>query len=371
MSFNSTKDARDLLGLLMDQPKKFLYGVDQAIFNSVMAMITPIPRDGDSEKEWAQAHVYLLDLPGRGKSALLKSLTSAVKAKMGRIDGRIDMMPSDLVGREDVDRFTGIRTLLKGPIHSNVFFFDEINRTPAKGQGILLGAMEGGYVVMNVTDLENKRIDSRMFPLYPISEKADEKENYFIVMATANPIELVGTNELSEAQKERFTYSLRTGLPKRVYEMLIRSENVMGKKIEQVMDLKTLLEISDLVKKVTLSAQAHEYIQRLIENSRPISQDLEEEDGYRPRKATSDLIQFVDRYVASGCSPRRNYHMQAAAKAWAFMNGDDNVATADDVRSIASITMEHVLLLQPRSLGDNITARTVVKKIIEQTAELS
>lgn len=371
MSLTNPNDARELLNEWMMQPKQFLFGIDQAVYNTVLAMITPMLRDGDISKEPAQAHVYLLDKPGRGKTALLKYLSAGIKSKLGRINGRPDMMPSDLTGREDVDRVTGIRTLLKGPIHSNIVFFDEITRTPAKGQAIMLGAMEEGEVMMNITNLEERRIDSKSFSLYPISENKDERDLYFIVMATANPIEYVGTYELSEAQKERFTYSFRTGMPSPEDEMKIRSKNIINKKVQVVMGLRDLLDISLMVRQIELSPQADHLIERFQMNSRPYSQDIEEYGKITPRYASSELIEYVNTYVSHGCSPRRNLHMEAAAKAWAFMRGENELATTDDVKAVAMMTMEHVLLLQPKSLGDQVTPRTVVKRIVDETSAVT
>lgn len=366
MALKDPNEARKLLKEFGNQPKEFVFGVNKAIDNLVLAFITPMQRDGKFGKERAQAHVYLLDLPGRGKTAALNYLSASLEAKLGRIDGRPDMMPSDIVGREDVDRATGIRTLLKGPAHSHVLFIDEINRTPSKGQAVLLGAMEGGYVIMNVTDLEKRIIEAKSFSLYPVLDDP-QRRNFFIVVATANPIEFEGTYPLSEAQKERFTYSLRMGRPSREDEKRVRARNVVGKKIKVVMDLTTLLDIQDMVEKIELSSDADELIMRYIENSIPYSQDLEESGRLRKRYATRELLEFVNRYVANGCSVRRNFHMEAAAKAWAFMRGEDRLATVDDVKAIASLTMEHVILLQPRSMGDNVTARTVVNRIVNET----
>lgn len=367
MPLTNPDEGRMLLKEVEKQPNEFVFGAKRPIFNCVLASATPVARDGDFSKEYAQAHVYLLDLPGRGKTAILKYISAAIKAKLGRVDGRADTLPSDLTGYEHVDRVTGARTLLRGPLHSNIFFFDEINRTPPKGQSPMLGAMEGGYVIMNVTNLKTGELEAKRFPLYPISDNPNEKRTFFICLATANPIEFEGTYPLSEAQKERFTYGIRIGLPDRESEMKIRPWNVVGKKAEVVMDLATLLDIQDMVKQIRLSKAADEYIMRLIENSRPYSQDLEEWGKVMPRKATSGLVDFVNRYIMSGCSPRRNYHIVAAAQAFAFMRGENEIATVDDVRAIASITMEHVILLKPRAEGDGVTARKVVQKIIDET----
>ncbi len=366
MSLKDPHEARKLLKKLEEQPNKFVFGVRRAIFNCVLAMITPIARDSQLGKEHAQAHVYLLDLPGRGKTAVLNYLSAAVKAKLGRIDGRPDLMPSDLTGYEYLDRHSGARTLLKGPLHSNIFFFDEINRTPPKGQAVMLGAMEGSQVTMYMTEKETKQLDAKAFPLYPISDDPNEKRIFFICMATANPIEFEGTYPLSEAQKERFTYSFRMGLPDRQNEMRIRPWNVAKERVETVMDLTTLLDIQEMVRQVQFSDAADEYVMRLLENSRPYSHDFQEFGQTLPRKATGHLVQFVDKYVASGCSPRRNYHLIGAAQAMAFMNNKERVAV-EHVKAIAPITMEHVILLQPRAEGDGVSAKAVVQKIIDET----
>ena len=367
MSLKDPDEARSLLKEIEKQPNEFVFGVEEVIFQCVLALITPVARDGKFGKEYAQAHVYILDLPGRGKTAIVNYLCAGITAKLGRVDGRSDMLPFDLTGYEHVDRVTGKRTLLKGPLHSNIFFFDEINRTPPKGQSPMLGAMEGGHVIMNVTDLETGRLEDTKFSLYPISDSSGEKRMFFMCLATANPIEFEGVHPLSEAQKERFTYSLKPGLPDRESEMKIRPWNVANKKVKVVTDLATILDIQDLVKNIRLSKQADEYLMRLIENSRLQSEDLKEYGEVRPRKATPELLRFVDRYVASGCSPRRNFHMVAAAQAFAFMRGENEIATVDDVKAIAHITMDHVILLQPRSEGDHVTTKTVVQKIIDET----
>lgn len=367
MPLTDPNEGRRLLRKWEEQPNKVVFGIPRAIFNCVLAMITPVARDGDFGKEYAQAHVYLLDLMGRGKTAVLKYLSVGVKAKLGRVDGRPDMMPSDLTGYEYVDRFTGARTLLKGPLHSNILFCDELNRTPPKGQAVMLGSMEGSYVIMYIIDPKTGRLEAKSFPLYPISDDPNETRTYFITLATGNPIEFEGTYPLSEAQKERFTYSFRMGLPDPESEMKIRPWNVMNEKIETVMDLATLLDIQGMVKQIRFARETDESVKRLILNSRPQSQDMKEWGKIIPRHATSDLVKCVNRYVASGCSPRRNYHMVGATQAWAFIRGEDKIATVDDVKAIAPITMEHVILLQPWAEGDGVSAQAIVQKIIDET----
>lgn len=367
MNLKDEQNARELVRRLQEQPGKVLFGLEKAIFSTVMALITPIPRDGKRGKEWACAHTYLLELPGRGKTALFNYLAAAISAKLGRIDGRADMMPSDLTGGELVDPVTKTRTMKFGPIFCNILFADEINRSPSKAQAPMLGAMEGASVILN--KMEENAIIPKAYPIYPISEDPNEKRLFFIVLATANPIEFEGTYQMSEAQLDRFTYCFPLGLPGREAEKMIRGENVVGKSVETIMDLETFLEIHEMVKQVKLATSADEYQMRLIENSRPT--EMAEELKERPRRfATRQLQKFIDENLKSGCSPRRNFHMEYAAKAYAWMMGS-SVATVEHMRAIAPVTMEHVILLKisaMASLANRITPRIVVKKIIEETA---
>lgn len=377
MALTDPNEARRLIRALKAQPEKFLFGLNQAIFNAVLALVTPIAKDGPMGKDWAQAHTLVSDVPGTGKTAMFNYLASAMRAKLGRVDGRPDLMPSDFTGREEKDKFSGIRTLLKGPLFSNIFFADEINRTPPKSQAPMLGAMEGGHVYLNITNEREGLIESKAFPLYPVPD--DPTRMFFIVFATMNPIEFEGTYPLSEAQMERFTYRFVMGAPSREEEKMIRFENVIGKKVEVVMNPGDLLDVQEMAKKIKLTDEANELVMRYLQNSRTHVQDEREFGKVQKRfVASKGLTDFIDQYVESGCSRRRNYHMQGAVLGYRLMrlffndnkpieNLDNVVATVDDVKAIAPLTMEHVILLQPRSLGDDVTTKKVVRKIIEET----
>ncbi len=378
MAITTLKEARPLVRRMIKQPQEFIFGLKQATLNSVQALFTPMPKDSSSGKKWAQAHTIVSDVPGSGKTALFTYLAASVEARLGRVDGRPDLLPSDLTGKEERDKWTGIRTLMKGPLFSNIFFADEMNRTPPKSQAPMLGAMEGGYVYLNTTDEKRGIIESKGFPLFPISSDPEDQRLYFAVFATMNPIEFEGTYPPSEAQMERFTYRFGMGAPSRQEEMMIRGENVMGKKTEVIMGLGELLDIHEMVRQIHLSSEASELVMRYLENSRTYEQDEREFGKLQKRQASSSLTEFVNRYVVSGCSRRRNYHMQYASLAHRFMRlmlsdepldeVDRIVATTDDVKAIAPLTMEHVILLQPKAVGDDVSTKKVVRKIIEETA---
>lgn len=376
MVLTDPNEARKLTRRTKEQPELFLFGMKKATRRAVLALITPIAKDGPRSKEWAQAHTLVSDVPGTGKTAKFNYLAAALRAKLGRVDGRPDLMPSDFTGMEMRDKFTGARTLLKGPLFSNIFFADEINRTPPKSQAPMLGAMEGGHVIINITDEKDGIIRPTSFPLYPTPD--DPTRMFFIVFATMNPIEFEGTYPLSEAQMERFTYRYTMGAPSREEEKMIRFENVVGKKVEEVMDLGTLLDIQEMAKNIRLTDEASELIMRYLQNSRTYVQDLRVYEKVQKRFAPRGLIEFINQYVTSGCSPRRNFHMQGAALGHRLLrlfldedkpieNMDKVMATVDDVKAIAPLTMEHVILLDPKSLGDDVTTQKVVRRIIEET----
>jgi MoxR-like ATPase len=381
MALTDPNVAREPIRRLYYQPLEFLFGdgLKRATYKTVMALLTPMLKDSKKGKEWVQAHSIIIDLPGKGKTALYVYITASLDAKLGKIEGRADMLPHELTGKEETNRFTGKRTVYKGPLFSHVFFFDEINRTPPKAQSPALGAMEGAHCILNVTNEETGFTEPVEFSLFPIPDDPRGR-NFFSVFATMNPIEIEGTYPLSEAQMDRITYSGSMGSASREDQKKIRGENVMDKKIEKIMNLSELLDIHDMVKQIHLSSEADELIQRYLENSRPYSQDIFDSGKILPRRyATKNLVSHLNKYVLAGCSDRRNYHMQYAAIAHRFMRlmfdplnkeiGDLSKirAEVDDVKAIAPSTMEHVIRLSPYALGDNVTAKSVISKIIEGT----
>ncbi|MEK7138900.1 MAG: AAA family ATPase [Patescibacteria group bacterium] len=378
MALTDPNEARLLVKKALAQPAKILFGAERAIFRTYLALFTPLLRDSKKRKGWSCAHTIVKDLPGTGKTALFNYVSDSLSAKLGRVDGRPDLLPIDFTGKEDRDKFTGIRTMLFGPLFSHILFADEINRTPPKSQAPFLGAMEGGHVILNKTDEKRGVIEPVAFPLYPVPNDTQGR-NFFIVFATMNPIEFEGTYPLSEAQMERFTYDFGMGAPTREQEMMIRFENVMHQEIEIVMDLGQVLDIQDMVKKIRLSPQADELIMRHIENSWPPSKDKYRFGESRKRHTTTDLVKFTEEYVISGLSRRRNYHMQMAALTHRLMrlfldedkeiiSLDNIVAEVDDVKAIAPLTMEHVILLHPKAANEYITTEDVVQRIVSETA---
>ena len=140
-----------------------------------------------------QGHILLDDLPGVGKTTLIKTLSIALGCDFKRVQFTSDLLPSDVLGMHIFDRKTGDFRLLQGPIMTNVLLADEINRAIPRTQSALLEAMEERQVTL----------DGDVYPL-PLP---------FLVMATQNPVDLESTFRLPAAQLDRFFIRLTLGYP--------------------------------------------------------------------------------------------------------------------------------------------------------------
>ncbi|MBX6377174.1 MAG: AAA family ATPase, partial [Clostridia bacterium] len=146
----------------------------------------------------AGRHVLVQDVPGTGKTTLVKALARSVGATFARIQFTPDLLPSDLTGSTVYDRATGEFRFRPGPLFHQVVLADEINRASPKTQSSLLECMEERQVT----------VDGCSYPL----------PRPFLVLATQNPVEHEGTFPLPEAQLDRFALLLQLGYPDREEE---------------------------------------------------------------------------------------------------------------------------------------------------------
>ena len=148
-------------------------------------------------------HVLLDDLPGSGKTTLVKALSRALGCGFRRIQFTPDIMPSDITGMTVFDQKSGEFRHVKGPIFTNILLADEINRAIPRTQSALLEAMEEGQVT----------IDNDTYAL----------PRPFFVLATQNPVERESTFMLPWAQMDRFFVRLSLGFPDREEEQRMLS----------------------------------------------------------------------------------------------------------------------------------------------------
>lgn len=369
----SHKEALHTIRRVEEECKKKLFGIDDAIRYATLSIFTAIPRDSGRGKYLGRAHFLFIAPHGRGKTALLNTISHAVSAKHTSASGHPDMMPTDLVGGLKYIEKAGFFKL-PSLISANIFRFEEINRTNPKALAALLSAMEEGEILLQEADMENMEIRNVVKKLHPIPNDPSERKRFFQVFASANPIDnSEGVYPLPEAVFDRFTFSSNIPFPSREQEKKIRSKNVIKKKdTEQVTDLKTVLQISEHInKEVTFTEETDEYMMRLIENSRPGYVDNFERglDDYVKDNVSHDLPDTYEESTIKeslGASPRANFHFEAAAKTLAFFRKRKHVTT-DDIKDIAPLIMRHRIIRSYSAVAQRISQDRIVQEIINKT----
>lgn len=273
----------------------------------------------------AGGHVLLEDVPGVGKTMMVRALAKSVGAQFKRIQFTPDLLPSDVVGVSIYNPKTLQFEFRPGPILGNIILADEINRTSPKTQAALLEAMEEASVTI---DGETLQIPQPFF-----------------VMATQNPIEYEGTYPLPEAQLDRFLLKLKMGYPTQdeELEVLRRAENKAPiQDIEAVMTTEQLITLQQQARAVHIEDNVKAYIVALAQATR----------------------QHTKVYL--GVSPRASIALMKAAQAYAFMRGRDFV-TPDDVQYLAPFVFNHRLILQPEARYEGVTEQKVVDEVVRKT----
>ncbi len=272
-----------------------------------------------------RGHILLEDIPGVGKTMMAKSLARAVGCAFNRIQFTPDMLPSDITGVSIYNPKTREFEFRPGPIMAQIVLADEINRATPKTQSALLEAMEEGQMT----------VDGVTYRL----------SNPFLIMATQNPIEYEGTFPLPEAQLDRFLIRVQMGYPQPADELRILASQQYQhpiQNLQQVVTLKELLSAQQQIKDVFVANEVQQYIINLITASR----------------------RHPDVYL--GSSPRGSLALFRTSQARAAMTGRDFVIP-DDVKALAEVTLAHRIIVGPAARIKNITSRTIVQEILQNT----
>lgn len=286
--------ASELYEKLRGEIGKELFGKENCIRYVVTALL-------------AGGHVLLEDVPGTGKTSLVRSLAAALGAESRRVQFTPDLLPSDITGIHFYNQQAGTFTLRQGPVFTNLLLADEINRATPRTQAALLECMEERQVTL----------DGETLPLPDV----------FFVMATMNPIEFQGTFPLPEAQIDRFLMKLHLGYPTEAAERQVVERVCGGEDREKPQTVASLDDVTAAraeADKVYISPAMRDYIVALVRATR------EQEK------------------IRLGASPRGVVAMTKAARAYAAILGRDYVLP-DDVKQLAVPVLAHRLTLQSQS----------------------
>ena len=267
-------------------------------------------------------HVLIEDVPGVGKTTLVRALAAALGLSFRRIQFTPDLTPSDVTGFTLVDLRTGETRRVEGAVMRQLILADEINRTGPKTQSALLEVMQEGQVT----------VDGETVPV----------PRPFLVLATQNPLGLAGTYPLPEAQLDRFLLCVHMGYPAPGEEVRILDLARGGMRPEDlpaVTSAAEILEMQRRCREVKTAEAVKQYVVRIAEETRR------------------------DRNVSLGASPRASLMLLTASMAWALLHGRDYVLP-DDVQRLAVPVLAHRIRLKAQAGYQQRSAEDVVRAIV-------
>lgn len=268
-------------------------------------------------------HILIEDLPGLGKTTIVKALAKTMDLSFSRIQFTPDLLPSDITGISIYNQKEMTFEFRKGPVFANMVLADEINRTSPKTQAALLEVMEESQVSEGSTS-------------YIL-------EQPFIVMATQNPIEYEGTFNLPEAQLDRFMMKTSIGYPDKEQEMNIlknfRLENPLDT-LKAVVSQQDILDLMRLVREIEITDAINDYIVRLADETR-----------------TNNLLSI-------GVSPRGSLALMRLSQAHALIKGRTYVIP-EDVKENVMLCFPHRVKLSAQGRMKGVTDRDVIQSILQ------
>jgi len=276
---------------------------------------------------FCQGHSLLVGVPGLAKTLLVQTISKSLDLQFKRIQFTPDLMPSDIVGAETMDKERNFH-FVKGPIFANIVLADEINRTPPKTQAALLEAMQE----YNVT----------------IAGVRYDLPRPFFVLATQNPIEQEGTYPLPEAQLDRFMFNILLDYPSYQQEVDI-VKNTTADELPNVSKVLTGEEISyfqHLIRRVPVADNVVEYAVKLSQSTRPGPQGSA----------------VANEYLEWGAGPRASQYLVLGAKCNAIINGKYS-PDIEDVRSVASPVLRHRIVRNFKAEAEGMTVDKLIAKL--------
>jgi MoxR-like ATPase len=304
-------DPAELYNSIYNEVSTILVGHDHLVEHLTISLLTG-------------GHILLEGVPGVAKTTLANAFARAIGLEYNRVQMTPDILPADITGTTVYRQQTGDFELQRGPVFANVVVADEINRATPKTQSALLEAMEEGHV----------SIEGDTLPL----------PDPFMVIATQNPIEMEGTFELPEAQRDRFQFKLTVDTPSHTEEseILNRFDNqpsLGSETVTQVVERNHLSQAREYVSNIYIGDTVQDYILNIVERTRSHS-DIE-----------------------YGASPRASLALMHTSKAKASINGRDYVIP-DDIKSLATPVLVHRLVLNTEAKLSDISPSEIIQDIL-------
>lgn len=268
-------------------------------------------------------HMLIDDVPGTGKTLLAKTLASSLNCNFKRIQFTPDLLPSDLTGVNYFDMKNSSFEFIPGPVFTNILLADEINRATPKTQAGLLECMEEKQVT----------VEGKTYLL----------EKPFMVIATQNPVDNMGTFPLPEAQLDRFLIKTSMGYPTRAESnRIIENNSISQFFVQSVLTKRDIADAAEDLNAVFAHSDIVDYISSIIEMTRQ------------------------HREVILGASPRAGIHLLKVAKGYAALSKRTFVLP-DDVKKAAVPVLSHRLMLSNSARIKSGLAQSVIKEILERT----
>jgi MoxR-like ATPase len=277
---------------------------------------------------FCQGHSLLIGVPGLAKTLLVQTISTSLDLQFKRIQFTPDLMPSDIVGAETMDKERNFQ-FVKGPIFANIILADEINRTPPKTQAALLESMQEYAVTVAGNN-------------YPLPRP-------FFVLATQNPIEQEGTYPLPEAQLDRFMFTIFLDYPTYQQEISIVKNTTadVTQQVSKTLNAEEITAFQHLVRRVPIADNVVEYAVKLVQSTRP---------GQNGSAIANDLLEW-------GAGPRASQFLVLGAKCNALINGKYS-PDIEDVQAVAKPVLRHRLVRNFKAEAEGITVDGIIERLM-------
>ena len=270
----------------------------------------------------ADGHVLIEDVPGVGKTTMVYSIAKSLNMSYKRIQFTPDVLPSDITGFSMYNQKTGEFEYREGLVMSQIILADEINRTSPKTQSSLLEVMEERQIT----------VDGNTYAA----------PDPFIVLATQNPIEHVGTYPLPEAQIDRFLMKISLGYPNFQDECAVLNRFRSSDPLDSLMpvtDVGMILHMRNECKNVFIHPDIERYVVSLSSHTR-----------------SHPAVQL-------GVSPRGSIFLIRAAQAFAYIMGR-NFVLPDDVQYLVPYVYSHRIIMRYDARTRKITPESIIEEAL-------